>query len=35
MDPEFVPTEQDALHVRVKTTGITEIHFQLGHFPIQ
>ena len=34
-EPDFLPTEQDALRVRVKTTGISEIHFQMGSIPIQ
>ena len=25
--PEYVPTEQDVLRTRVKTTGIVETHF--------
>jgi len=35
LQEDFVPTEQDALRVRVKTTGISEIHFHLGNMPIQ
>ncbi|ORZ19389.1 guanine nucleotide binding protein, alpha subunit [Absidia repens] len=27
---DYTPTEQDVLHARLKTTGITEIKFQLG-----
>ena len=26
-DPSYVPTEQDILRTRVKTTGIVEVHF--------
>ncbi|KAK0551876.1 guanine nucleotide-binding protein subunit alpha [Tilletia horrida] len=29
-DPDYVPTDQDVLRSRVKTTGITETHFQIG-----
>lgn len=29
-DPRYVPTDQDVLRSRVKTTGITETHFQIG-----
>ncbi|ORY89951.1 guanine nucleotide binding protein, alpha subunit, partial [Syncephalastrum racemosum] len=29
-DPNYIPTEQDVLRARLKSTGITEIHFQLG-----
>ncbi|CAO1612650.1 unnamed protein product [Jaminaea pallidilutea] len=28
--PNYVPTDQDVLRSRVKTTGITETHFQIG-----
>ena len=28
--PGYVPTDQDILRTRVKTTGITETHFQIG-----
>ena len=27
---EFVPTDQDVLRARLRTTGITETHFDLG-----
>jgi len=27
--PEYMPTEQDVLRTRVKTTGITEVLFEL------
>lgn len=30
--PDYVPTDQDVLRSRVKTTGITETHFQIGDF---
>ncbi|CAK9786122.1 unnamed protein product [Cutaneotrichosporon oleaginosum] len=29
-NPAYVPTDQDILRARVKTTGITETHFQIG-----
>ncbi|KDN41431.1 putative guanine nucleotide-binding protein alpha-1 subunit [Tilletiaria anomala UBC 951] len=29
-DPRYTPTDQDVLRSRVKTTGITETHFQIG-----
>ncbi|KAL9938651.1 hypothetical protein V8E36_002370 [Tilletia maclaganii] len=29
-DPNYIPTDQDVLRSRVKTTGITETHFQIG-----
>ena len=29
-DPRYLPTDQDVLRSRVKTTGITETHFQIG-----
>lgn len=28
--PDYLPTDQDVLRSRVKTTGITETHFQIG-----
>lgn len=28
--PDYVPNDQDVLRSRVKTTGITETHFQIG-----
>lgn len=28
--PNYLPTDQDVLRSRVKTTGITESHFQIG-----
>ena len=28
--PDFVPTDQDILRSRVKTTGISETHFKIG-----
>lgn len=31
----YVPNEQDVLRARLKTTGITEIQFQLGGLLIQ
>jgi guanine nucleotide-binding protein subunit alpha len=31
----YVPSEQDVLRARLKTTGITEIQFQLGGLSIQ
>ncbi|VDM15159.1 unnamed protein product [Wuchereria bancrofti] len=27
--PNYLPTEQDLLRTRIKTTGITEVHFEL------
>lgn len=32
---KYVPNEQDVLRARLKTTGITEIQFQLGRLSIQ
>lgn len=29
-DPNYLPSDQDVLRSRVKTTGITETHFQIG-----
>ncbi|KAJ1508153.1 guanine nucleotide-binding protein subunit alpha [Coelomomyces lativittatus] len=29
--PDYIPTDQDILRIRVKSTGITESKFQLGH----
>lgn len=29
-EPNYMPTDQDVLRSRVKTTGITETHFQIG-----
>ena len=29
-DPNYLPTDQDVLRSRVKTTGITETHFKIG-----
>lgn len=29
-DPNYLPTDQDILRSRVKTTGITETTFQVG-----
>ena len=31
----YLPDEQDVLRARLKTTGITEIEFQLGSLMIQ
>ena len=31
-EPDFVPNESDILRVRVKTTGITEIAFELSNY---
>lgn len=31
----YLPNEQDVLRARLKTTGITEIQFQLGGLLIQ
>jgi hypothetical protein len=31
----YLPNEQDVLRARLKTTGITEIQFQLGGLSIQ
>jgi guanine nucleotide-binding protein subunit alpha len=31
-NPNYIPTDQDILRARVKTTGITETHFQIGDF---
>ncbi|KAI9314497.1 G protein alpha subunit [Dichotomocladium elegans] len=33
-DPNYIPTEQDVLRARLKSTGITEIRFQLGGLSI-
>jgi guanine nucleotide-binding protein subunit alpha len=29
-DTNYIPTTQDILKARIKTTGITEIHFKMG-----
>lgn len=34
-DPNYIPLEQDVLRARLKSTGITEIRFQLGGLFIQ
>jgi guanine nucleotide-binding protein subunit alpha len=34
-DPAYVPIEQDVLRARLKSTGITEITFQLDRLTIQ
>ncbi|CAO3687356.1 unnamed protein product [Rhizopus microsporus] len=31
----YIPNEQDVLRARLKTTGITEIQFQMGGFSVQ
>ena len=33
--PDFIPTEQDVLRARTKTTGIYETRFQMGQLSIQ
>lgn len=33
--PNYLPTEADVLHVRVKTTGISETRFNMGPLHIQ
>jgi guanine nucleotide-binding protein subunit alpha len=32
---DYIPTEADVLHARVKTTGIYETRFQMGQLSIQ
>jgi guanine nucleotide-binding protein subunit alpha len=32
---KYIPDEQDVLRARLKTTGITEIQFQMGRLSIQ
>jgi len=34
-EPEYLPTEQDILLCRCKTTGIAEIHFTYEELNIQ
>ena len=34
-DPNYIPTEQDVLRARLKSTGIMEIRFKLGGLSIQ
>jgi hypothetical protein len=34
-DPDWIPDNQDMLHSRLRTTGITETLFELGHLNFQ
>lgn len=30
-EPDFVPTDTDVLHVKLRTTGVKEIFFEVNH----